>query len=326
MSATTTPTVPVTATPSPKAAAKASRNRRSRSEEAEIVRAKKTLAALSAQPSILKGIAAKDANAAKVRIDKSWLNEYSALISQAEEASDGRAVAKVDLKKATAQERAQATQLATLLTDVRDQVATHFPDDAETQQAYGRGVKVNPKVTGATIALAGAFLSAWDGDWKQPAEDAGVTQATMDQIQSLRNSLSAADMGQQGVITENVDGTITRSALFAALRSMNTYAVKVVTAVFGKTSSQVLALSDPRPLTSRGAAKKAVTKAKKTATKLLAKAKKAAKPKALAATLKRRAKRKAVAARVKAVTSLSKTTAKRVKAPKAKVTKAKARG
>jgi hypothetical protein len=326
MSATTTPPVPATATPSPKAAAKAPKNRRSRSEEAEIVRAKKTYTALSTIPSILKGIAAKDAYAAKVRIDKAWLSEYSALIAQAETAADSRAVAKDDLKKATVQERAQAAQLATLLTDVRDQIATHFPEDVPTQEAYGRGVKVNPKVTGATIALAGSFLSAWDGDWKQPAEDAGVTQATMDQIQSLRNALSAADMGQQGVATTNVDGTLTRAALFVALRSMNTFAVRVVANVFGKTSSQALALSDPRPLTKRDAVRKAATKAKNKATKLLAKAKKAAKPKALAATVKRRAKRKAVAARVKAVTSPSKTTAKRVNAAKAKVTKAKARG
>jgi hypothetical protein len=326
MSATTTPTVPVTATPSPKPAAKAARNRRSRSEEAEIVRAKKTFTALSTVPSILKGIALKDAHAAKVRIDKVWVGEYSALISQAETASDGRAVAKVDLKKATAQERTQATQLATLLTDVRDQISTHFPDDAQTQEAYGRGVKVSPKATGATIALAGSFLSAWDGEWKQPAESAGVTQATMDQIQSLRNSLSAADMGQQGVITGNVDGTLTRSALFVALRQQSAFAVRVVGAVFGKTSSQALALSDPRPLTKRDAVRKAATKAKNKATKLLAKAKKAAKPKALAATVKRRAQRKAVAARVKTVTSPSKTAAKRVNAAKAKVTKAKARG
>jgi hypothetical protein len=326
MSATTTPTALVTATPSPTPAAKGSRNRRSRSEEAEIVRAKKTYTALSTIPSILKGIAAKDANAAKVRIDKAWVSEYASTITQADEASAERSVAKVDLKQATTQERTQATELATLLTDTRQLVSTHFPNDVASQEAYGRGAKINARNTGSTIALAGAFLSAWDGKWKQTAENAGVTQATMDRIQSLRDALSAADMSQQGVISTNVDNTLTRSALFVQLRSMNKFAAQVVGNVFGKASSQALALSDPRPLTSRDAVKKAATKAKVSAKKLAAKAKKAAKPKNTAASLKRRAKRLAVAARVQAVKAAPKTSAKRAPKAKAKATKSKAHG
>ena len=65
---------------------------------------------------------------------------------------------------------------------------------------------------------------------------------------------------------------------------MNAYAAKVVQNVYGKGSKELRSLSDPRPLTKRDAVRKAATKAKNKATKLLAKAKKAAKPKALAAS------------------------------------------
>jgi hypothetical protein len=301
MTATTSlPTPPPQPSVSP---ARPPRNRRSRTEEAEIVRAKKTALAL---PQLLAGIAAYDANAAKVRIDQAWLDQYESTIAAAEAAADGRAIARVDLRAATAEERSSATKLAKLLIDVRDRVATHGPDDVNAQKAYGRGAKISPKSTGATLALAGSFLQAWDGKWKTNAADAGVTQAAIDEIRSLRDSLSSADMGQHGIVSANTDGTLQRGALFAVLRSMSAFAVRVVKNVFGGMSSQTLSLSDPRPLTNRGAARKAAKKAAAKAKKATAEAKKAAKPKKAAAAAKRRAKRSALALRKAAVTAAAK--------------------
>jgi hypothetical protein len=221
------------------------------------------------------------------------------------------------MKAATAQERKSAAELAALLVDVRDRIATHTPDDVSAQQAYGRGSSINAKSTGALIGVAGSFLLAFDGQWKKVATDAGVTSATMGQIQSLRDSLSSADMGQHGIITANADGTMQRAALFTVLRSMSTFAVKVVNNVFGKTSSQALSLSDPRPLTNRAAARKAETKLAKKAKRAAAAAKKAAKPKKRAATVKRRAKSVAVKARAGALTAAAKPAANAKSAKKA---------
>lgn len=294
----TPPAQASTQSPPATPATKPEKNRRSRAEEAEIVRAKKTLAAL---PPLLAGIAAKDAHAAKTRINKAWVARYASIIASAEAAADGRSIARADLRKATTAERQSATKLAALLVDVRERVATHSPDDASAQQAYGRGTTLNPRRTGPTLALAGAVLQAWSGQWKQVAQDAGVTPATISEIQSLRDSLSSADTGQMGVIAQNVDGTIQRAALFSTLRTLSTFAVRVVQNVFGKTSRQVQSLSDPRPLTNRAAGRKAATKVKKAAVKAAKKAKKAAKPKRTAAAVKRRAKRAAIAAQTAAL-------------------------
>ena len=136
----------------------------------------------------------------------------------------------------------------------------------------------------------------------------------MDQVQSLRDGLSSADMGQHGIVTSNVDGTMQRAALFAVLRSMSAFAARVVANVFGKTSSQMLSLSDPRPLTSRAGKKRIAAKAKKAELK----AKKAAKPKKRTpAAAKRRATRSAVAARAATLAVPAKLPAK--PAAKAKV-------
>jgi hypothetical protein len=304
------PPSPVPATP-----AKPAKNRRSRSEEAEIVRAKKTLAAL---PPLLAGIAAKDANAAKVRIDAPWVTQYGSIITSAEAAADGRAVARADLRKATATERQSAAQLGVLLADVRDMVVTHNPTDENAQRAYGRGALLEATRTGPTLAMAGAILQAWNGQWKKVGQDSGVTQSTIDQIQALRDSLSSADTGQLGVMTTNVDGTVQRAALFTTLRTMSTFAVSVTKNVFGRGSAQLQSLSDPRPLTKRGAKRKAATKAKKVATTAAKKAAKAAKPKNRAATAKGRAKRAAVAARAAALVAAAKPVAKAKKAAKKK--------
>jgi hypothetical protein len=299
---------PLPPSPVPPTPAKPAANRRSRSEEAEIVRAKKTLAAL---PALLAGIAKKDANAAKVRIDAAWVAQYGSILTSAEAAADGRAVARTDLRKATATERQSSTQLGALLTDVRALVATHNPDDENAQRAYGRGTVLDPRRTGPTLTLAGAVLQAWSGQWKQVGLDSGVTQSTIDQIRSLRDSLSSADTGQLGIMTSNTDGTVQRAALFKTLRTMSTFAVAVVKNVFGKASSQAQSLADPRPLTQRGATRKAATKAKKVATTVAKKAARAAKPKNRAATAKRRAKRVAVATRAAALVATAKPIAKR---------------
>jgi hypothetical protein len=312
-----TAVAPPTPSPVQPTAAKPAKNRRSRSEEAEIVRAKKTLAAL---PPLLAGIAAKDANAAKVRIDAAWVAQYGSIITSAEAAADGRAVGRADLRKATAAERQSGATLSAILTDVRGLVTTHNPGDENAQRAYGRGTILDARRTGPTLALAGAVLQAWNGQWKKVGQDSGVTQATINQIQSLRDSLSSADTGQLGVMTTNEDGTVQRAALFTTLRTMSTFAVTVAKNVFGNTSSQLRSLSDPRPLTKRAATRKAATKAKKVAQKVAKKAAKAAKPKNRAATAKRRAKRAAVATRAAALATPAKPIAK----PKAKTAKKKA--
>ena len=316
---------PPVSPPTPATSAKAPANRRSRSEEANIVRAKNTLRALTTMPAILAGVAKKDANAKNVRIDQGWVTQYASVISGCESSSAGRAVGRADLKQATASERASGAQLATILKDVREVVATHNPDDTNAQKTFGRGTQIEASRTGPTIALADTFLAAWNGNWKQVAADSGVTQATMDQMKALRDSLSGADMGQHGVVTANSDGTLQRAALFTVLRSMSTFATRVVDNVFGKTSSEAKALTDTRPLTRAGAAKKAAAKAKTTAKKAAAKAKKAAKPKNEPAAVKRRAKHAAVAARVKAVKAGAKPAAKAAPRAKAKPKKAKAR-
>ena len=306
MTATTTPVQ----TPS----ARTSKARRTKATDANIVRAKTTLAALSP---LLPGIAAKDANAAKVRIDQAWLTQYADVIAAAEGAAAGSAVARLDLKTATADERRKGLGLSLLLTDVRDLVATHNPDDLAAQQAYGRGERIDPRRTSMLVSLAGAYLAAWDGKWKQPAVDAGITQATMDQIQALRDGLSSADVQQHGLGTTNADGTVDRAATLAALRQMTAFAVKVVANVFGRGSKELRSLSDPRPLTNRASARKAVTKAKKAAVATAKKAKKTAKlakPGARAAAAKGRAKRAAVKARAVAVVARAKPAAKAAKA------------
>jgi hypothetical protein len=303
---------------SPSASAKPSKARRSQAADAEVVRAKLTLAAL---PPLLAGIATKDKNAAKVRIDKAWVTQYANVIAATEQAEGARAVAKVDLKAATSTERETADDLAVILIDVRELVATHNPDDLAAQQAYGRGEKIDPRRTGATIAVAQGFLQAWSGKWKEPAVDAGVTQATMDQIETLMNELSAADVGQHGVMTTNADGTVGREASLSVLREMNAFAARVVANVFGKASSQALSLADPRPLASRGSVRKAATKAKHAAAKTAKKAKKTAKlakPGERARAAKGRAKRAAVAARAKAVAAKAAPAAKSAKKAKAK--------
>jgi hypothetical protein len=305
--------------------AKGARARRSLASDAVIVRAKQTLAAL---PPLLPGIAQKDANAASVRIDEAWVARFGSVIRSAEEATAGSIVAKVDQKAATADERQKGLQLSLLLTDTRDLVATHNPDDLAAQQAYGRGEKIDPRRTTALATLAGAYLAAWDGKWKEPAVDAGVTQATMDQIQSLRDALSSAILAQHGVVTTNEDGTVNRAAALAVVREMTAFAVKVVTNVFGRGSSQARSLSDTRPLTNRASGRKATTKAKKTAAQAAKKAKKTARlaaPGKRAAAAKGRAKRAAVAAKAKALAAkpVGKAAPKKGKAKKATAKRAK---
>jgi hypothetical protein len=268
--------------------------RRSRSEAAELARAQTILAAL---PPLLAGIAAKDAHAAAVRIDRAWVTYYAGVLASAEAAAGKRVVARSELKRATLAERASAAELASLLTDVRATVATHHPDDVNTQRAFGRGVRIEATRTGETTALAGTVLAAWGRQWKQAGLAAGVTQATIDRIAALRDSLTSADVEQHQVMTANALATSDRLATFAALRTMSTFAARVTANVFGRGSRELRSLSDPRPLTSRGAARKAAAKAKRLAAKAAKKAAKAAKPKHRAATMKRRAKRAAVAAR-----------------------------
>lgn len=176
--------------------------------------------------------------------------------------------------------------------------------------------------------VAGAYLAAWDGKWKQPAVNAGVSQATMDKIQSLRDTLSSADVAQHELVLTNEDGTVNRAAALSALRQMTAFAVKVVTNVFGRGSSQLRSLANPRPLTNRAKARKAATKAKHAAATTAKKAKKAArlaKPGVRAAAAKGRAKRAAVKARAQALLAKpaakgakKKTAAKKGAAKKAK--------
>jgi DNA-binding protein HU-beta len=303
--------------PAPLAAtnSKPSKARRSLALDAVIVRARQTLAAL---PALLAGIAAKDAHAAKVRIDDSWVSDYASVLATAEEASAGGSVARVDQKAATAEERQKGLELSLLLTDTRDVVATHNPDDLAAQQAYGRGEKIDPRRTSLLVNIAGAYLAAWDGKWKTPAVDAGVTQATMDKIQSLRDALSSADLAQHEVTLTNEDGTVNRAAALSLLRQMTAFAVKVVTNVFGRGSKQLRSLADPRPLTNRASARKAATKAKQAAAKTAKKAKKTArlaKPGARAAAVKGRAKRTAVKARAQALLTKPAAKAATKKAP-----------
>ena len=82
-----------------------------------------------------------------------------------------------------------------------------------------------------------------------------MTQATIDQIQSLRDSLSSADTGQLSVMTQNADGTVQRSALFAALRTMSNFAVQVTKNVFGNTSVRCFAVGPAPPHEARRDAK-----------------------------------------------------------------------
>lgn len=222
------------------------RVRRSRSEEAEIVRAKKTARALSP---LLAGIAKADAHAKEVRIDKTWVERYASLTSAAERSADGRAVRRADLKAATNLERETARQLAARLIDVRHRIATHHKDNLAAQQAFGRGARIEAPRTGPLIGLAGAFVAAIRGEFQQVARDAGITDPMARTIEDLRGKLSDADMGQHGVITVNVDGTLDRRALFQVLRSMSEFSVRVVKNVFGAGSHELQALSDPRPLT-----------------------------------------------------------------------------
>ena len=138
-----------------------------------------------------------------------------------------------------------------------------------------------------------------------------------------RPSRRARD-AEHGVITSNADGSVNRAALFQVLRSMNAYAAKVVQNVYGKGSKELRSLSDPRPLTSRGAARKTATKAAKKQKAAAAKAKKAAKPKKRAAAAKRRAKRVAVAAQASTLTAAPNSSAKKATpAKKAKTSKKK---
>ena len=289
--------------------------------EARIMRT--TLAAL---PAMLPGIAKKDAKAAKVRIDEAWVAQYSSILAAADAAAGGRTVARVDLKSATLQEREAAAELAALLTEVRGQIETHFPKDEHAQEAFGRGEQLDARRTGPLLDTAATFLAAWAGQWNAIATKAGVTEETMNQIRTLRDSLSSADVGQQGVQTANADGALTRAALFQALHSMSVYAVKVVKNVFGKTSTEARSLADPRPLTNRAAAQKSATKAKKQAKAAAAKAKRAAKPKKRSAAVKRRVKRVAVAAKASALTAPSKGAAKKSAVTKTKSPVAKKKG
>jgi hypothetical protein len=310
----TNTTTPATATP----VTKSSKARRTRAGEADIARAIIVLAAL---PSLLPGIAAKDKGAAKVRIDKAWVTQYANVLAAAQTAEGQRNVATVEQKAATADEKQKGLQLSLILTDVRDLVATHNPDDLAAQQAYGRGEQIDPRRIHALATIAGAYLAAWDGKWKTPAVDAGVTQATMSQIQSLRDALAASYAGQHQVIATSEEGTSDRVATLAGLRQLTAFAVKVVTNVFGRGSSQLRSLSDPRPLTSRASAFKAKTKAKHAAVKAATKAKKkavAAKPGARAKALKRRAARVVRAAKTKAVVAKAKPAAKVRKSAKKK--------
>jgi hypothetical protein len=306
-------------------AARTPKARRSVAIDAVVVRAQQTLAAL---PALLPAIAAKDAKAAKVRIDQAWVDQYAELIATASSAEGERVVATVDQKAATAAERQKGLELSLLLTDLRDLVATHNPDDLAAQQAYGRGEVIDPRRTSALVTIAGAYLAAWDGKWKEPAVDAGVTQATIDKIQTLRDSLGSADVAQHTVMTTNSSKTVARAAAITAVRQMTAFAVKVVTNVFGKGSPELVSVSDPRPLTNRASARKAATKAKKAAVKTAKKAKKTArlaKPGARSAALKGRAKRASIAAQAKALAAKAKPAAKKktAKRPAAKAKKAK---
>lgn len=243
-------------------AKKTTRVSRSKSTEATIVRAKAIAVAL---PPLLAGIAEADAHAASVRIDQAWVDDFKALISSAEQTADAQPVRAAQRMGATQDERSTGDQLAAALVALRDRIATHHTDDLGLQRAFGRGLQIEGGRTGVVLAAAGAAAQAWT-DHQDEAEAAGVTQAQIDRIASLRSALSSADVAQGRASTTRRDGTVDKKAQLALVGERSTYAVRVVGNVFGKASAEARSVADPRAKTGTGV-KKASAKATRAATK-----------------------------------------------------------
>jgi hypothetical protein len=221
--------------------------RRSAAASALLKRARTVHAAIG-RPATLAAIAKADKNAKKVRIDRPWVDQFAQVIDAAEHTLAGRAVRITQLKTATKRERETATELAAALTRVRDTIATHHPDNALLQQAFGRGARIDARVTSALIGTAGAVAAAYAAEeWHQAAVDAGITQPTMDALAQLAERLSSADLGQHGVITSGADGTLDRGALLKVLQSLSAHAIAVARSVFGRGAKELAAFADPRP-------------------------------------------------------------------------------
>jgi hypothetical protein len=282
-------------TPAPSAAPtkKPVRHRPSNTVSAVLARAEVIAAAL---PPLLSGIAEADAGAASPAIDAAWVAQLNGTIAATQAAQGEGASAKVGGMAATASEHEAAAALVALLTQVRQKVEIHSADDVAAQRAYGRGVKLSVRDVQGALAAAQAYLASWGGAWKGAAASAGVTQATMDQLTSLSSALSEGTVQQQAAKTAGSQGTLTRAGAVAALSSMCAFAVRVVTAAFGKGSRELATLTARVPLQGRGAARKAAAKAKKSAsrarvaaTKAASRAKQGARGKARAAKAKRAA-------------------------------------
>jgi len=242
--------------------AKKTRVSRSKSTEATIVRAKAVAVAL---PPLLAGIAEADADAASVRIDQAWVDDFNALISSAEQTADAQPVRAAKRMGATQDERSTGDRLAAALIALRDRIATHHTDDVGLQRAFGRGLQIEGGRTGAVIAAAGAVAQAWT-EHRDEAAAAGVTQAQIDGIASLRSALSSADVAQRQASTSRRDGTVDKTAQLALVAERSAYAVRVVGNVFGKASAEARSVADPRAKTGTGV-KKATAKAARAATK-----------------------------------------------------------
>jgi hypothetical protein len=288
-------------TPATPAAPKTRRAQRSQALDGAIARARIIATALGP---LLPGIAEADAEAAKVRIDASWVGNLVGVIASAEAAQGERVTAIVGQKAATTAEHQAAAKLVELLTAVRELVATHNPDDLAAQQAYGRGEKIDAKHVAGALEIGRAFVAAYGGEWKEAAVDAGVTDATMAEIATLTSSLATAAVSQHAAQTAGSQKTLSRAAAVKALRSLCAFAVRVVKGVYGKGSPQLATLADPRPRQARGAARKLAAKANAKAASARKAAKKAAsraKPGARAKTRARKARTAAVATRAAAL-------------------------
>jgi hypothetical protein len=317
----------MTNAPSPPAAphaAKPARHRRSETTASLVARAQTIAAAL---PALLSGVAKADAGAAHVRINAAWVSNLTTTIAAAQAAQGNRSTVVVGKGVATSNEVLAATSLESVLAKVRTLVETHNPADIAAQRAYGRGAKLNPRDIGGTLEAAQGFVAAWNGDFKQPAVNAGVTQATIDQISALATALAQAKVSHAAAATKASQETLNRRAAVEALQTQCAFATRVVTDVFGKGSPEVATLADPRPMQARGATRKIAAKAKAKSTAARVAAKKAvsrAKPGARAKARAGKAARMVVAARKAALLAgpAKKAAAKRARATGAKKKKA----
>jgi hypothetical protein len=212
---------------------------------------------------------------------------------------DGRAVRLGQLKATTATEHANAKSLAEAVRAIRDDIATSYPDDAPIAHMFGVGAAIDPKKTGAIVQLAGEIASAFGSpEWNARAVAAGVTQARIDELTSLRAALSGADVSQQGLFATNVDGTVEKDALLKAVSASTAYARKVAAVVLKGNASALAAFVPAR------------ARAPKRVTKRVAEAR-AAKASAVAApTAKKKRKKKGSRAKVSERRAQVKTRAK----------------